>query len=411
MLTTAWTAFPYKTPGTAIVTPPGPRPVQCGVAYSVDGGKTWIEATLPFSPVDAPTNPGGCADPALAVAPNGVVYVVFNGGSLLPGAGTVSPGLPRLVSLGASRDGGRTWSVPTKVWSFEDTPKDTVASGSPDLAFDRSWLVIDPITSALYVSVSDDALVQRVVLASRDHGITWSTPSPLDPDGQSRWGDGISAANAVLVAGYRVDPSSTMYKASPSPAVRCNLVCALFETSTDDGKTWSRHVVPASHVVPPGSPVTPGVQVAADPSRAGRYAVLVPTTASSYELWVTTDSGTTWRRRFTIIASTGDRPSHAWIAFGPKGVLGVVWRNVHADASYELLGAIATDGGVAFGQVIELASGSAPPADLPELGDDCACNLHLDGMYLYTTLSDSRTGQRQVWFARYRYHEFSARRA
>jgi hypothetical protein len=405
MLTAAWTAFPYESPDTAILTPPGPRPVECGVAHSVDGGKTWIEGTLPFSPVNVPTNPGGCADPALAVGSDGTVYAVFNGGSLLPGAGTETPRLPRLVSFSASHDGGRTWSTPTKVWSFEDTPKNTVATGSPDLAFDRSWIVIDPITSALYVSISDDALVQRVVLVSHDHGVTWSTPYPLDPDGQSRWGDGISGANGVLAAAYRVDPSSAGYKASPSPAPRCDDVCAVFETSTDDGQTWARHVVPTSQVVPASGarPGVAGVQVAADPSEPGRYAVLVPTTVSSYEVWFTPDSGETWTQALTTTASAGDRLSHSWIAFGPTGAVGVVWRNTHSDASYEVLAAISTDGGATFGPPIELTSGTAPPPEVPELGDDCACNLHLDRKYLYTTWGGSLTGQRQVWFARYRY--------
>ena len=403
VLTAVWTSFPYTSPGAAVQAPPGPHPVQCGLGYSSDGGRSWTEGTLPFQPVGLPSDPGGCADPTVAVGPDGTFYSLLNGGAIAPGAGTTAAALPSLVSFSASHDDGRTWSAPTKVWSGEDTPLNTVVTRSPDLAFDRPLLVVDPATHALYGSVSDDALVQRVVIASHDHGATWTTPYPLDPDGQSAWSDTISAASGVLAAAYSVDPQSHGYKASASPVVRCDKPCAVFETSTDDGQTWSRHVVPAAQVEGHEQIGGTGVQVAADPSTRGRYAVLLPATATSDEVWVTPDSGTTWSRALTVAGSGGGAATKPWLAFGPTGALGVVWRNLHADDTYEVYAAVSADGGKTFSPKVELTPGAAPPDSSPGApGDDCACNVTLDRQYLYTSWGDSRNGHRQVWFGRYR---------
>lgn len=405
LLTADWTSFPYKSPAAALDAP-GPHPVQCGVARSTDGGTTWVEGTLPFQRVAIPFNPGGCADPTLAEDSRGTVYALFNGGSLIPGAGTTKPRLPSLASLSVSRDDGRTWSAPTKVWSFDDAPRDTVATESPDAAFDRPWLVIDPVTSTMYASLSDDALVERVVMASHDHGVTWGVPYPLDPNGQTVWADVISAANGVLAAAYDFDPNSITGIVSAAPAVKCAGVCAVFETSSNDGKTWIRTVLPihglsaASGRIPTG----PGLEVAADPSIPARYAVLIPRSSSALEIWVTPDSGSSWTRTLTINAGDGDRLAKPWIAFGPRGTLGISWRAVHRNNSSEVYATVSTNDGATFRPDVELTPGPAAPDIAPEApGDDCACNLFLDNKYLYVTWADSRTGQRQVWFARYRY--------
>jgi hypothetical protein len=406
-LTAVWTTFPYKALGSAVSSAPGPHPVACGVGFSADGGRTWRETTIPFQPTAVPSNAGGCADPTLVAARNGTLYSVFNGGSLVPGAGGTGAGLPNLVSFSLSRDGGRTWRTPTRVWSVDEAPANSALTGSLDFAFDRAWLVLDESTSTLYTSVSDDVYVERVVMASHDNGRTWSTPRPLDPDGQSVWADSISAAHGVLAAAYSVDPDSPTYRAAATPAVRCERVCAVFETSTDDGKSWKRHVLPAQHINVSTVNValsSPGVQVAADPSTRGRYAMLVPATSSTSELWLTQDSGRSWQRTLTMSAAAGESVSKPWVAFGRNGDLGTVWRVEHANGSYDVYADVSTDGGRTFAPAVKLTDRPAPPDVMPGApGDDCACNLTVDGTHLYTTWGDSRTGQRQVWFARYRY--------
>ena len=412
-VTADWTSFPWPAPLDTVLTPPGARPIQCGEAYSTDGGKTWVQSTLPpFEPDGLPVNAGACVDPTLGVNSKGTIYAISDGGSVIPGGGTSeadpdSDVVSLCCSFTHSSDGGRTWSTPTRVTTLLANLANTVASGSLDLAFDRPWLIVDPETSTLYLSLSDDALVERFVFASHDGGAHWSVGYPLDPNLQSVWADTISAANGVLSAAYSVNPDSLGYSLSRSPAVKCSHVCAVFETSTDDGKTWSRHVIPASTVMPSVGvgPLAPGVEVAADPATEGRYATLLPATAGSLELWITSDGGTTWTQTQTISAQSGDTITKPWIAYGPTGALGVVWRNLHANQSYEVYALVSANGGRNFGSPVELTPGTAPkdppPGGTP--GDDCACNAYLDNHYLYTTWGDARSGHLQVWYARYRY--------
>jgi len=149
---------------------------------------------------------------------------------------------------------------------------------------------------------------------------------------------------------------------------------------------------------------TPGVEIAADPSTTGRFAVLVPTSPSRLEIWITRDTGAHWQRTRTINARGGDTLSKPWVSFGPTGALGVVWREEHADSSYDVYADVSADRGTTFGGGVNLTAQSAPPDVVPGApGDDCACNLYLTSRYLYTTWGDSRTGQRQLWFARYRW--------
>lgn len=412
-VTADWTSFPWPAPAATVLTPPGPRPIQCGEAYSNDGGKTWVQSTLPpFEPDGLPINAGACVDPTLALNSKGTLYAISDGGSVIPDAGTSdsdpdSDMVSLCCSFTHSSDGGRTWSTPTRVTTLLANLQNTRASGSLDLAFDRPWLSVDPVTGTLYLSLSDDALIERVVFVSHDGGAHWSVGCPLDPNLQSAWADTISAANGVLSAAYSVNPDSFGYLLSLSPAVKCDHVCAVFETSTDDGRTWSRHVLPAPKVMPSVGvgPLAPGIEVAADPSTKGRYAVLLPATTSLSEVWVTGDSGMTWTQTRTINARNGDTVTKPWIAYGPTGALGVVWRDLHANESYDVYAIVSTNGGRNFGSAVELTPGTAPtdppPGGTP--GDDCACSLYLDSYYLYTTWGDARSGHLQVWYARYRY--------
>ena len=406
VVTADWTSMPWPSPAST-ASGPGPHPMECGLGYSVDGGKTWVDSTLPpFQPDGLPANAGACVDPTLVTSPNGTLYAISNGGSVVPNAGSNQIPPSFCCTFTRSTDGGRTWSTPTRVATFLDEATRAPSTGTSTWAFDRPYLVIDPQTSTLYISISDDSLIERVVFASHDHGATWKGPYPLDPDDQSVWATVPAATHGMLAAAYVVDRSSKGYQLSRSPAVKCPQVCAVFETSVNDGQSWSRHVVPAAPVLAPGlDPLGPGVEVAADPTASGRYAVLVPATATTDQVWITTTGGSRWTRSLSIRVPGSDTFVKAWIAYGSTGALGVVYRDVHGDGSYDVKALVSTDRGRTFEGPVELSRGSAPADPPPQgsPGDDCACNLYLNATYLYTTWGDSRSGVLQVWFARYRY--------
>ena len=408
VVTADWTSIPWLS-ATSTLSGPGPHAMQCGLGRSTDGGRTWTESTLPpFQPDGLPANAGACIDPTLVTDSSGTLYAVSNGGSVVPDAGSREVPPSFCCTFTRSTDGGRTWSAPTRVATFADEVANGASGGPLTWAFDRPYLIIDPQTSTLYASTSDDSHVERVVYSSHDRGTTWSGPYALDPDDQSVWADTLSAAHGVLAVAYSVDPKSSGYETASSPVVRCARVCAVFETSTDGGYTWHRRVLPAPQVVSAASGIGPtaaGLQVAADPSRVGHYAVLLPATASSEQVWITSNDGAAWTRVLTISAAGADTIAKPWIAYGPTGALGVVFRDVHGDGSYDVKAVVSASGGQTFEGPVELSRGTAPADPPPQgtPGDDCACNLFLDAHYLYTTWGDSRGGDLQVWFARLRY--------
>lgn len=366
--------------------------VYCGLARSSDGGKSWVHGELPVK------GPGlGCGDPALAAGPDGTFYAL-EGNEL-------SNGQDDLVT---SSDGGATWSQPVEVFGPERWLGATPGNRAPTASFDRPYIAVDPETGAIYASASDDALWGRAVSVSTDHGKSWSLPQLLDPNGQSDWGDNIAAAHGLLAAAYVVDPSSLSYRLARPPAVTCAIPCVVFETSRDQGATWSRHVLPTRDV-PGGNlvnrPANPRLAVAADPNRAGTYAALVPTKSSStLEIWVSTDSGARWRRVKVLTAPAGDSQARWWLAYSANGALGVVWRTIRPDGSYNVLATVSTDAGSSFGPIVALTPTAAAPLPGPEVpGDDCACNVNVGATWLSAAWPDARSGQRQIYLSRFDY--------
>jgi hypothetical protein len=347
----------------------------CGVVRSTDGGNTWTSITQQSWGDQL----GPVGDASLGVGPDGTFYLVCD---LSVRSGT--------IVVIRSTDGGISWSLPVAAISNNQTP----------FYFDRPDLSVDPINGDVYLSATDDSNSGRAITVSTDHGSTWSTPVALDPDGQSNWGDTVTATGGIVAAAYVVDPTSSGYEAANPPAVTCASPCAVFETSGDHGVTWTRRIVTTNGVVVGNRAGQPRMGVASDPIQAGRYAVLVPTNADgTLELWLTDDSGVNWTQTKVLAAPTGETQAKWKLAYSTTGVLGIVWRTVHSDDTYDVQAIISADGGLTFGASIPLTQQPSAPSGI---GDDCACNIYLNGTTLLTGWGDSRSGHREVWFGRYK---------
>jgi hypothetical protein len=264
----------------------------------------------------------------------------------------------------------------------------------------RGFMAVDPITGEVSVQSQEDGAVEgRWITVSSDHGKTWSTPRPLDPDVQSSTAGPQSAAGGTIGVAYVVSRTSPAYLTSVRPAVTCGSTCTVFETTSNQGKTWSRHVIK-------GIQGSSRPSVAADPSHLGRFAVLVSTQAGNYDIWLTQDRGVTWKKTRTINAGTGNALSKPWLSYSPTGTLGVVWRTKHASGLTDVQAVVSRDGGTSFSQVVVLAAG-IPTEQQVTPGDDCACNLHLDATTLSATWTSWRTGQRQMYYGRFDYTTLS----
>ena len=232
---------------------------------------------------------------------------------------------------------------------------------------DRPWLTADLQTGAVYANLGDLApRLRHWITASHDQGRTFGAPRAVASNAAREWpaSDFVpSAASGVLAVAHVSD--------AVDPACVCRDV---FETSTDDGVTWSRHAAPI-----------PAQWVAADPAHPGRFAVMSGgeevTDWQSFNpnellVSVTTDAGTTW----SPPAHVGEAPSNVrwmpWIGYAPNGVLGVTYRTKHGTSScyvpeecsntfYAEWAAVSADGGFHFAAPVRL-SHAVSAAQIPD---------------------------------------------
>src|SRR5581483_7954187 len=294
-----------------------------GVAVSYDGGASWTQVPLP-----------NMGDNALAVEPDGTFLFTSIDGTVW-----------------SSKTGGLTWedagnwvgAVAETGYSLlpkTDYPVNVaggdvireVACNTPDIegagpvttepppagpgvqtiGCDRPWLVTDPQTGRAYLSFSvhEDAAGgtwsslpwelgfaacranvtslpifrcgRQYVAASRNGGHTWTKFKPMDS----------SDYPAAVTMGWSGGPVASFGRLATAYVANgrdCGL-CVVFETSTDAGATWERHIV-APVELPANTAPTCAVfgcgdgslntsfnfepYTAADPTRRGRYAVMV----------------------------------------------------------------------------------------------------------------------------------------
>jgi hypothetical protein len=417
----------------------GTEAVNGGLQVSHDGGKTWTaDRALHTSGYSEGANPfliargqtaasgftltqNGAGDPIEASGPDGSIYA---GGVL---AHTAAPGPPPFnftvpqgaIAVSRSPDGGRTFGRISAVLSDQEL-QGMVNRGMNPMGiasfgvnpFDRPWITVDQSTGAVYVSTT--AHPQRYVAVSHDKARTWRRIEALDCDEMTppdanhdvtcgtypESADGnIAAAHGVLAAAYT---------SSAAPGSSCP--CAVFETSTDAGAHWKRHVV--STGVPGGS----SIFVAADPSQKGRFAVLLlpgsqvsgglaglpasKNVPQEVRLVTTRDSGRTWSTPTTL----GNEPvehitNRPWITYGPTGVLAVVWRNAYPpyDASsfltpgtQNVFAAISRNNGKTVSAPVQLNSASSPPPDPAQLAEDDVSWVAVTTQYVYGAWGDWR---------------------
>jgi hypothetical protein len=216
--------------------------------------------------------------------------------------------------------------------------------------------------------------------------MTWSATAPLPPQpfgNQIAVHDGILAtATALKVEGQTV----------VGDAVK-------FWVSSDEGRTFTSYPVtgtggspvallsgrsmPNNHTLAATDPVP---WVSADPSRPGRFAVMVPH-GNNLDVYVTADTGKTWTGPATIAAPDAAKP---WIEYGPGGELGVMWRTLTGDV-VNVYATVSFDGGRKFGRPLKLNRGKYAYGYTGSGGDEWS-RILIDGQKVFVTWADARDG-------------------
>jgi len=206
---------------------------QIVVTWSDDRGMSWhppvrVSPVLPGTSLDTTF---GQSFPLAATGPNGEVYVVWNSGT------------QRGIGFARSTDGGRSWSEPrivhTYQWmgetKFTGTQYNHTLKGGTR-AETYPVLVVDTVTGSprrgwLYLAWAADRVPNVYFSRSTDGGRTWSTPSIVhrDTSRDQFWQwlalDGTTGDLALMWLDSRDDPDN-----------RYSRVYVAY--SSDGGDTW-----------------------------------------------------------------------------------------------------------------------------------------------------------------------------
>jgi hypothetical protein len=365
---------------------------SCSEWITDDGGSTWRQQPLPITD----TVYFGCADPYVTAGPDGILYA---GAIEEPGEEIATDRL----NVIRSTDGGVTWSTPKTLVAIEkDAPNKKI-----DRA-DREFAFVDQSTGTAYIQAAD--AVGEEVFVSHDRGLNWSAARTVTsseyPGTSTPGGDAVPTCCGDLTAAHGV--LAAVFPASSVPQAGAHCPCPVFETSTDEGRTWTSHrPAPAAQSM-----------VRADPTHPGRYALLQQAGGSGLPaqpfttaaVWVTEDSGATWSGPVSVTEPGTNPHFKPWINYGPSGVLGVMWKTRYSDSNgrtdvgqgvFDAWAAVSHNGGHTFGPPIRLSSARSPMPPItnpiaynawivPAGGDDFSW-LTVDRCAVHVLWGDART--------------------
>jgi hypothetical protein len=303
---------------------PGRNRLRIGFARSADGGRTWS------APIVMPGSAGGW-DPAVAVAPDGAVYVSF----MNSGGGYSFP------VVDVSRDQGKTFPrradvLPPRKGNWGD--RDFITAGQHGVAY-LTW---DYAPTSKYLRLTcprggscsfTAGELNAVVQKSTDYGRTWGPIRHVSPGFPA---SGADLAPLLIGPGGRLDVLYQELSYTNRAKLTIGPAHVYFTSSADGGRTWSRPV----RIGPSAGPITGAVwwidgAISAD--AAGNMYATWDTQAGGRDTgWLSysTDSGKTWSAPVRVTLDDTRAPHIVQSAGGPRGIAYVGWLSDSSPRGY-----------------------------------------------------------------------------
>lgn len=398
-----------------------PRSTITWLAVTHDGGASWAVGELPILSGQLTRCPDAFAD-------------VTRDGTFIAGCEprqTIDPDDLGMSAMMMSRDKGKSWGAVVQLVSdFQLNrfapglkpisgvwPKGgKSASNSP---WDRPFTYIDDSTGVIYAQAGGGLTEvgaepgkrrsQAYLTSSTDGGRTFGTVYSWDSSQWPQLSRGLS-----MSAGHGV--VAVTYIASRVPAsehARCP--CAVLGLSHDRGRSFAYRVLRNVAVPPIGPGPQPSIglsRIAIDPTKTGRIAML-QADGPSLSVSVSENWGATWGPFIPAGTAPGSTStSKQAFEYSRGGVLGVMWRAIYPDQSYDIWASISRDGGHGFTGPLRVSHarspGLNPLRNAGRFGDDIQ-DFSMDGANMHMVWGDSRAGFQGVFYGRVPLSAFQAR--
>jgi hypothetical protein len=359
--------------------------------FSLDGGSTWGETTLPFSGCapNAILDPftgtpyNRASDPWVSIGPDGTAYAA----GLLATNSTDGGNNDTAVATVTSTDGGRTWGNPRIEMADQGT---TPIFEVTHFFNDKESITADPVhAGTAYVvwdrlqapSFTPDAALNARAFRgpawfskTSDGGRTWSTARPIFDPGQNS----VTIGNTIVV-----DPrTGKLYdffeqlSTTGSPKFTPRGFSVSFISSSDGGATWSKASVVSNEVtvldVDPNTGAALRTEetlpsVAIDSATGELYVVwedarFTGGTVNQVVISTSTNGGATWSSPARVSTPSGTPAFTPTVAVNAGGTVGVSYYDMR-NLSSNNTSTLPTDlwlttspaGGAAFGSETHVA--------------------------------------------------------